>query len=274
MPQGSGTRAESVKNQSTGMSGNPLRDCRALTLRAHAMSLRSMTHPDHSNASSTIKNRLEGIHARIEAAAAAAGRQAGSVTLIAVSKTYPAPDIESALQAGQTVFGENRVQEAAAKFPELRVGHPGLRLHLIGALQTNKARDAVRLADVIESLDRPKLLDAIAQAAEREGRTPQVLVQVNVGDEPQKAGVGRVEADQFIGQCQERLGAAVVGLMCVPPAEADPAPHFQWLAQCGLRNGLPVLSMGMSGDFEAAIKHGATHVRIGSAIFGARATVG
>ena len=264
---------KSVKNQSTGMSGNPLRDRRALTMRAHAMSLRSMTHPDRSDASLAVKDRLEGIHARIGAATAAAGRHAGSVTLIAVSKTYPVSDIEAALRAGQAVFGETRVQEAAAKFPELRVGHPGLRLHIIGGLQTNKARDAVRLADVIESLDRPKLLDAIAQAVEREGRTPQVLVQVNVGDEPQKAGVSRMEADRFIVQCRERLGGALVGLMCVPPADADPVPHFQWLAQCGLRNGLTVLSMGMSGDFEAAIEHGATHVHIGSAIFGARAVV-
>ena len=168
------------------------------------------------------------------------------------------------------MFGENRVQEAAAKFPPLRTGHPSLRLHLIGALQTNKARDAVRVADVIESLDRPKLLDAIALAAEREGRAPRVLVQVNVGDERQKAGVSRAEVDGFVHQCRDRLGEAVVGLMCVPPALDDPEPHFQWLAECGLRNGLHVLSMGMSGDFEAAIKHGATHVRNGSAIFGAR----
>ena len=224
-----------------------------------------------SDAHHTIAGRLAAVRARIEAAAKAAGREKGSVSLVAVSKTYPAPDVEAALQAGQACFGENKVQEAGAKFPALRAAHPGLRLHLVGALQTNKARDAVRLADVIESLDRPRLLDALALASEREGRTPTVLVQVNVGNEPQKSGVAPDEADRFINQCQERLGPAVAGLMCVPPAGTDPAPHFAWLAQCASRNGLSVLSMGMSGDFESAIQHGATHVRIGSAIFGTRA---
>ncbi len=210
------------------------------------------------------------MHARIEAATLAAGRPAGCVTLVAVSKTYPAADVTAALQAGQAAFGENRVQEAEAKFPDLRAGWPGLRLHLIGGLQTNKARDAVRVADTIESLDRPRLLEAMALAMDREGRTPNILVQVNVGDEPQKAGIGRAEADRFIDACQQRLGAAVTGLMCIPPAEVDPAPHFSWLAGCATRHGLTVLSMGMSGDFEVAIAHGATHVRVGSAIFGQR----
>lgn len=190
--------------------------------------------------------------------------------LVAVSKTYPVADVTAALEAGQSAFGENRVQEAEAKFPALRAGHPGLRLHLIGGLQTNKARDAVRVADVIESLDRPRLLDALVQAIDREGRAPSVLVQVNVGDEPQKAGVGRAGADAFIDACRERLGAAVAGLMCIPPADGDPAPHFAWLARCAERHGLHTLSMGMSADFGAAIAHGATEVRVGSAIFGAR----
>ncbi len=167
-------------------------------------------------------------------------------------------------------FGENRVQEATAKFPSLRPAHPGLHLHLIGGLQTNKAREAVRVADVIESLDRPRLADALADAATREDRQPTLLVQVNVGAEPQKSGIAPTEADGFIEACMKRFGAALTGLMCVPPAEGDPAPHFAWLAACARRHGLRTLSMGMSGDFEAAIAAGATHVRIGSAIFGAR----
>ena len=213
---------------------------------------------------------LQAVQARIDAALAAARRQPGAARLVAVSKTHPAEMIEAALAAGQRSFGENRVQEAAAKFLLLRERHPGLCLHLIGPLQTNKARDAVRLADVIETLDRPRLADALAAAIEKEGRTPRLLVQVNVGDEPQKAGIPTAEADSFIAACQQRFGAAVQGLMCIPPDGADPGPHFHWLAACAARHGLPVLSMGMSGDFEAAIREGATHVRVGSAIFGAR----
>jgi hypothetical protein len=162
------------------------------------------------------------------------------------------------------------VQEATAKFPALRAARPELRLHLIGGLQTNKAREAVRVADVIESLDRPRLADAIADAAAREGRLPALFVQVNTGEEPQKSGVSRAEADRFIDACRARFGAAVAGLMCVPPAEADPVPHFTWLADCAARHGLGGLSMGMSADFEAAIACGATLVRVGSAIFGQR----
>jgi pyridoxal phosphate enzyme (YggS family) len=217
-----------------------------------------------------IADRLSAIRSRIAAAVAAAGRQPADVTLVAVSKTHPATEVLEAVAAGQSIFGENRVQEAQAKFPPLRKDHRGIRLHLIGGLQTNKARDAVRLADVIETLDRPRLADAIADAIEREGRTPHLLVQVNVGDEAQKAGVPRAEADRFIASCQTRFGAALIGLMCIPPAEGDPAPHFDWLATCAARHSLRVLSMGMSGDFETAIAHGATHVRVGSAIFGAR----
>jgi pyridoxal phosphate enzyme (YggS family) len=196
------------------------------------------------------------------------------VTLVAVSKTHPAAAVEAALEAGQLVFGENRVQEAAEKFPALRAAHPGLRLHIIGGLQTNKARDAVRLADVIEVLDRPRLADAIEDAGQKAGRLPDVLVQVNVGDEPQKGGVATAEADAFIAACQARFGAKLTGLMCIPPAEADPAPYFRWLAACAGRHGLGVLSMGMSSDFECAIACGATHVRVGSAIFGSRPVAG
>jgi hypothetical protein len=217
-----------------------------------------------------VAGNLARIRARIADAAVKAGRAPAEVTLVAVSKTHPADAVRAALAAGQAVFGENRVQEAAGKFPGLRADHPELRLHLIGGLQTNKAREAVRLADVIESLDRPSLLEAIAAAAQKERRLPGVLVQVNVGEEAQKSGVAPGEADAFIDACRARLGDAVQGLMCVPPVEGDPAPHFRWLAACARRHGLTVLSMGMSADFETAIACGATHVRVGSAIFGAR----
>lgn len=219
---------------------------------------------------SHIADNLARIRARIAEATARANRPDGAVTLVAVSKTNPAEAVAAALAAGQMVYGENRVQEAAGKFPPLRADWPGLRLHIIGGLQTNKARDAVRVADVIESLDRPKLAVAIAEAIAREGRAPELLVQVNTGDEPQKAGVPRAEAEDFLRACREDWGLGVRGLMCIPPAEADPRPHFSFLAELAARHALPVLSMGMSADFEAAIACGATHVRVGSAIFGAR----
>ena len=218
----------------------------------------------------TLAERLHLVQQRVAAALAQAGRAPGAAGLVAVSKTHPQSSVVEAARAGQLVFGENRVQEALAKFPALRASHPGLRLHLIGGLQTNKARDAVRVADVIESLDRPRLADAIESAIQHEGRTPSLLVQVNVGDEPQKAGVPTVEADPFIDACQRRFGAALAGLMCIPPADQDPAPHFQWLAACAARHGLGTISMGMSADYETAIRHGATLVRVGTAIFGSR----
>jgi pyridoxal phosphate enzyme (YggS family) len=217
-----------------------------------------------------IARNLAAVKARIAAACARAGRDPAGVTLVAVSKTHPAEAIAAALGAGQVHFGENRVQEAMRKFPGLRGAHPALRLHLIGGLQTNKAREAVRIADVIESLDRPKLADALAEAMAKENRRPDLLVQVNTGDEPQKSGVPRAEADAFIAACQARFGAQVLGLMCIPPVEADPRPHFRTLRALAAAHGLAVLSMGMSADFEAAIEEGATHVRVGSAIFGAR----
>jgi pyridoxal phosphate enzyme (YggS family) len=217
-----------------------------------------------------IRDNLARIRDRIEAAAARAGRAPGSVALVAVSKTQPVAMVEAALAAGQLLFGENRVQEAAQKFPPLRAAHPALRLHLIGALQTNKVPEAVRLADVIESLDRPRLAAALAEAMAKQGKRPALLVQVNTGEEPQKAGVARAEARDFLRACREEWGLAVSGLMCIPPAEADPRPHFAFLADLAAREGLATLSMGMSGDFEAAVEMGATHVRVGSAIFGAR----
>ena len=221
-----------------------------------------------------VKSALEAVLAAIATAAAGAGRSPEDVALVAVTKTVDAGTVADALRAGQLAFGENRVQEAQGKFPALRQGFPALRLHLIGSLQTNKAADVVALADVVESLDRPRLADALDRAADRAGRLPELLVQVNVGDEPQKGGIPRAEADAFIDSCQARFGAKLTGLMCVPPAGADPAPHFAWLAACAGRHGLHVLSMGMSADFAIAIAHGATHVRVGSAIFGARTPPG
>lgn len=223
-----------------------------------------------STDAAAINDSLARLHGRIAEACARANRAPGSVSLVAVSKTHPAEVVAAALAAGQRVFGENRVQEAAAKFPDLRPAHPALRLHLIGALQTNKARDAVRLADTIESLDRPRLAAALADAMAKEGRRPALLVQVNTGDEAQKAGVPRAEADAFLRLCRDEHGLALSGLMCIPPAEADPRPHFGFLAELAARHGLPMLSMGMSGDFEAAIASGATHVRLGTAVFGTR----
>jgi hypothetical protein len=216
-----------------------------------------------------IADNLRRVRERIADAAIKAGRAPGDITLVAVSKTKPAVAVRAALAAGQIVFGENRVQEAAAKFPPLRGEHT-FRLHIIGGLQTNKARDAVRLADVIETLDRPRLADALAAAIDKEKRTPGLLIEVNTGDEAQKSGVARAEADGFIDDCKARFGAALLGLMCVPPLDQDPRPHFEWLADRAARHGLGVLSMGMSADFEVAIACGATWVRVGTAIFGHR----
>ncbi len=212
-----------------------------------------------------IAENLAAIHARIAAAALRAGRDPAAVTLIAVSKTQAREAVLAALAAGQILFGENRVQEAAEKFPV-----PGARLHIIGGLQTNKVLEAVRLADSIDSLDRERLSDAIAAAAEKTGRLPKLLVQVNVGDEPQKAGVALADADAFIRAARQRFGTALKGLMCIPPAGQDPLPFFHYMKGLADTHGLPVRSMGMSGDFEAAIAAGATHVRVGTAIFGSR----
>jgi hypothetical protein len=210
---------------------------------------------------------LEAVRARIAAAATAAGRDPAAVSLVAVSKQQPWTTIEPVLRAGQTTFGENRVQEALSRWEGRR---EGLTLHLIGPLQTNKARDAAAFFDVIESLDRPRLASALAEAIQRQGRGPRLYVQVNTGEEPQKAGVAPPGADGFIAECR-RLGLGIEGLMCVPPQDEPPAMHFALLAKIAARNGLARLSMGMSGDFETAIAFGATSVRVGSALFGARA---
>ncbi len=219
----------------------------------------------------SVAERLGEINRRIAAAARAAGRAPEAVTLVAVSKTNPAAAVEAALAAGQRVFGENRVQEAAAKFPALRQRHPDLKLHLIGALQTNKAEDAVALFDVIETVDRPSLAAALAKAMAKLGRRIPVFVQVNTGEEAQKGGAMPREAEDFVARCRGEFGLAVEGLMCLPPAAEAPAPHFALLAGMARRLGLGALSMGMSADFEIAIRLGATHVRLGTAIFGARA---
>jgi PLP dependent protein len=214
---------------------------------------------------SAIAAGLSAVKSRI---AAAAGNR--PVTLVAVSKTHPAEAVRQALAAGQRVFGENRVQEARAKFPDLRQDHPDLELHLIGPLQTNKVRDAVALFDVIETIDRPKLARAVADEMKRTGRRPRILIQVNTGREPQKAGLDPDQVDAMVAICRQEYGLPLAGLMCIPPADQDPTPHFRLLAEMAQRHGLAVISMGMSGDFEIAVAEGATHVRVGSAIFGHR----
>jgi pyridoxal phosphate enzyme (YggS family) len=190
--------------------------------------------------------------------------------VVAIAKTFGPGAVEAAIAAGQRVFGENRVQEAEAKYPALRARHPGLELHLVGPLQTNKVREAVALFDAIQTVDRPKLAAALAKEIARAGRAPRLFVQVNIGEEPQKAGVAPAGLAGLLAECRG-LGLAIDGLMCIPPADEDPAPHFTLLRELARREGLASLSMGMSGDFERAIRLGATHVRVGSAIFGARA---
>ena len=217
-----------------------------------------------------IAANLAAVHNRIEAAVRAAERAADSVTLVAVSKTHPVESVREALAAGHRVFGENRVQEALAKYPELREAFPDLALHLIGSLHTNKVRDAVALCDMIETVDRPRLARALAREMERSGRRPPCLIEVNTGEEPQKSGILPTVADDFIVECRDRLGLPIEGLMCVPPLDEEPALHFALLREIARRTGLGLLSMGMSADFEKAIRFGATHVRVGTAIFGAR----
>lgn len=212
---------------------------------------------------------LDDIRRRIRAAETAAGRAPGSVTLIAVSKLQPAERIESVLDQGQRVFGENYVQEAQGKWPDWRARWPEVELHMIGPLQSNKARAAVQLFDAIHSVDRMSLAERLARVSDELGRSPAIFVQVNTGAEPQKAGILPDEADALIAACRG-LGLNLQGCMCIPPDEADPLPHFRELRAIAARNGLPGLSMGMSADFETAIAEGATHVRVGSAIFGAR----
>ena len=203
-------------------------------------------------------------------AARAAGREPGAVTLIAVSKTFDGPEIVPVIEAGQRVFGENRVQEAKGKWPALRMRWPDIELHLIGPLQSNKAAEAVQLFDAIHTVDRPKIAEALAKEMRRQAKALKLFVQVNTGREPQKAGLDPDEADEFLRTCRDVHGLEISGLMCIPPVEEDPKPHFDMLAEIARRNGLSQLSMGMSGDYAQAVACGATHVRVGSAIFGTR----
>lgn len=219
---------------------------------------------------SDLASALSTVKQTIADAAKAVDRAAGDVTLIAVSKTHGAEKIQPVIDAGQRVFGENRVQEAQGKWPLLKEQTSDLELHLIGPLQSNKTKDAVALFDAIHTLDRPKLAAKLADEMAAQGRVLRLFIQVNTGEEPQKAGVAPSEVDGFVAQCREEFGLAIEGLMCIPPVEDAPAPHFALLRKLAGRNGLAGLSMGMSGDYETAIRQGATHVRVGSAIFGER----
>ncbi|MBI2240901.1 MAG: YggS family pyridoxal phosphate-dependent enzyme [Magnetospirillum gryphiswaldense] len=219
---------------------------------------------------SEVAAAIAAIQGAITRAEADSGRVAGSTTLVAVSKTHDAPVIRPFLQAGLRVFGENRVQEAKGKWPQLQAEFPGIELHLIGPLQTNKVRDAVALFDVIETIDRPKLARALADEIQRSGKAPRCLIQVNIGREPQKAGVDPDQTQVLVDLCRREYDLPISGLMCIPPAEGDPVPHFRHLAALAQAAGLAEVSMGMSGDFPQAIACGATHVRVGSALFGNR----
>ena len=215
-------------------------------------------------------DRLAEVSRHIAEAALAANRNPADVTLVAVSKTHGADRVRELLEAGQRVFGENRVQEAQGKFPDLKAAWPDLELHLIGPLQTNKARDAVALFDVVQSVDREKLAAALVKEMDRLDRRPSCFIQVNTGEEPQKAGILPKDLDAFVAACRDQYQLPVVGLMCIPPVDEEPALHFALLAKMAARNGLAKLSMGMSADYETAVRLGATHVRVGSALFGAR----
>jgi PLP dependent protein len=217
-----------------------------------------------------LPSGLSSVEQDIARACKEARRDRASVTLIAVSKTFDAGAITPVIEAGQRVFGENRVQEAKAKWPGLMPAYPGIVLHLIGPLQSNKAREAVALFDAIHSVDRPSICEALAKAIDSQQKRPELFVQLNTGEEPQKAGVAPAEADAFIASCREKYRLSISGLMCIPPVDEAPAPHFALTAKIAARNGLAHLSMGMSADFAIAIQFGATHVRVGSAIFGAR----
>jgi pyridoxal phosphate enzyme (YggS family) len=214
-------------------------------------------------------DRLAEVRDRIARAARLAGREPDEISLIAVSKTHPAEAIEPLIEAGQQVFGENRVQEALAKWPALRARHPQLELHLVGQLQSNKAEEAVALFDAIHSVDRPSLVTALAKAMAKNGRRPACFIQVNIGDEPQKGGCAVADLPALLDQCRSS-GLAPAGLMCIPPADVEPAPYFALAAKLARRHRLPGLSMGMSGDYEGAVMVGATHVRVGTALFGER----
>jgi len=218
----------------------------------------------------SLPTGLAAVEREIAATCREAGRDRASVTLIAVSKTFGADEISPVIGAGQRIFGENRVQEAKAKWPAMIAVQSGIALHLIGPLQSNKAKEAVALFDAVHSVDRPSICEALAKEIKSRGKCPELFVQLNTGEEPQKAGVAPDDADGFIASCREKYGLPISGLMCIPPVTEAPAPHFALTAKIAARNGLNNLSMGMSADFAIAIQFGATHVRVGSAIFGAR----
>jgi PLP dependent protein len=229
-----------------------------------------MTPENTSAVTPHSPNALRDVENEIARACADAGRARSSVTLIAVSKTFAADAITPVIESGQRVFGENRVQEAKAKWPALMTAYPDIVLHLIGPLQSNKAKEAIALFHAVHSVDRPSICQALAKEIESQKKHPELFVQINTGEEPQKAGVAPGEADAFIKSCRETYGLTISGLMCIPPVNEAPAPHFALTAKIAKRNGLASLSMGMSADFATAIKFGATHVRVGSAIFGHR----
>ena len=229
-----------------------------------------MTSEHSPSATAHSSNALAAVEQEIVRACRDAKRDRASVKLIAVSKTFSADAITPVIEAGQRVFGENRVQEAKAKWPGLISAYPDLALHLIGPLQSNKAKEAVALFDAIHSVDRPSICEALAKEIDSQKRRPELFVQLNTGEEPQKAGVAPADADAFITACREKYRLTISGLMCIPPVDQAPAPHFALTAKIAARNGLKLLSMGMSADYAAAIAMGATHVRVGSAIFGAR----
>nr|WP_250812416.1 YggS family pyridoxal phosphate-dependent enzyme [Neorhizobium tomejilense] len=218
----------------------------------------------------SVEERLQDVKARIGKVERLSKRPAGSVTLVAVSKTFDVQDIRPVISAGQRIFGENRVQESQGKWPELKAETPDIELHLIGPLQSNKAADAVALFDVIETVDREKIARALADEINKQGKAPKLYVQVNTGLEPQKAGIEPKQTVAFVELCRKELGLSIEGLMCIPPVEENPGPHFALLAKLARECGVEKLSMGMSGDFETAVEFGATSVRVGSAIFGSR----
>ena len=217
-----------------------------------------------------VKNRYLTVRHAVQRAARDADRAEADVTLVVVSKTFGPEDIEPVLLSGHRIFGENRVQESQGKWPELKARFPDVELHLIGPLQSNKAKEAIALFDVIETVDRPSIAEALSKELKKTDRRPKLYVQINTGEEPQKAGVAPKEADDFLKRCHAEWGLEISGLMCIPPVDEPPSPHFALLRKIAERNGLKTLSMGMSSDFEAAIQLGATHVRVGSAIFGHR----
>jgi PLP dependent protein len=225
---------------------------------------------ERDHGADSVAGRLAEIRGEIASAADKAKRDPDSVKLVAVTKTVPAPTIEEAIAAGQRIFGENRVQEAKGKYPALKARFPDLELHLIGPLQSNKADEAVALFDVIDAVDRPKIACALAEAMARQGKRPRLFVQVNTGEEAQKAGIAPQDTDAFVAQCRDEFGLSIDGLMCIPPFDEEPSPHFALLAKIAKRLGLKELSMGMSGDFAKAVLFGATYVRVGTAIFGPR----